>query len=749
MSGVEVHEGISAWLATRSDDELVALVEGRRDLLARPPASLQELGTRLSSTTSMTQAMSELDRGAGQVAALLAYLGGRATPAQLTAALGRTGKVPRGHVQAALTELELRGIAWPVADGKAWRCAGGLAPLVGELLDLGTPLQLLAAGAAPFTMPALREGLQRLGLGVTTSGYEAVARLCELLDDAAAVTRVLKKAPGGVLEAMERLAVGERVELAEVAWLHDRCLVVAGPRGAALPSELVRWQRGDRVVGVVRSQPALVAPKGPPGDGQDQLVALLGDVRGVIRAVVAKPLKALADGGVGVQEQRRLAKALGRDVERVRWLLQLAGDAGLLSRGLTAGTPSREGLDWLEADDVEGGLALVAAGLAQRVVPHEHAGAVLDRSWRGASSGALLADLAAQCLAPATDASLLSWLTWRRAGLSADEADRALALLGDLGLRSGGWPSPWLAPLLDGDEQAAADALRKALPPEQDDVVLQADGTAFVSGRPSDGLRRFLDLLGSRESDRTWRITADGVRTALDAGRTSAALLEELDERSTHAVPQVLSVLISDVGARHGRIRVVPASTLLAIDDEALVAELLHDRLLAGLELSEVRPGVLASTKRPDQVMEALRKAGHAPVGPPAPAVVTAVAKPRVPSPATPAWGPSAREVVAGLRRTPLRPTAAPIETAGGLQSARWVMQHTDQLPRHDLARLVHAVATGLPVEIDYEDTSGTVTSRVVEGLVREGERLAGWCRLRQAERSFYPDRILAVRPVP
>lgn len=205
--------------------------------------------------------------------------------------------------------------------------------------------------------------------------------------------------------------------------------------------------------------------------------------------------------------------------------------------------------------------------------------------------------------------------------------------------------SAWVAPLLASDSAAAAAVLRAQLPPEQEQAVWQADATAFVSGRPSGGLRALMGAVAGRESERTWRVSADAVRDALDGGASLDGLLAELRERSRHVLPTTVEQAVIDVGRRHGLITVVPSQTLLRVADAALVQQLLRDRQLVPLSLTEVVPGVLASTKKPAEVLLALRRVGHAPTGPP-------VAKPkRAPATRTQSFTDDPRQQAAELVR--------------------------------------------------------------------------------------------------
>jgi predicted DNA-binding transcriptional regulator YafY len=70
-----------------------------------------------------------------------------------------------------------------------------------------------------------------------------------------------------------------------------------------------------------------------------------------------------------------------------------------------------------------------------------------------------------------------------------------------------------------------------------------------------------------------------------------------------------------------------------------------------------------------------------------------------------------------------------------------------EHLPADERLLLARALDDGRPIEIDYVDSAGRRTTRVVEDLDDLGGLLAGWCRLRDDERNFSPDGILAVRP--
>jgi hypothetical protein len=211
-------------------------------------------------------------------------------------------------------------------------------------------------------------------------------------------------------------------------------------------------------------------------------------------------------------------------------------------------------------------------------------------------------------------------------------------------------------------------------------------------------------------------------------------------------VPQVVEQLVRDVAARHGRIVVLPATTLLRVDDAPLAITLLRDKRLKALGLTEVQPGLLTSSKKPAEVLAALRAAGHAPVGPAEVARRRPAASPRY-APAYRSRMADPADVVTTLRKAPVDEapvrlaTVHPIAIRGG--------GRFDHLPVDQRLLLARALTDGGPVEIDYVDSARRRTTRVVEDLHDVGGLLEGWCRLRDDERNFLPEGIVSVRPSP
>jgi len=161
---------------------------------------------------------------------------------------------------------------------------------------------------------------------------------------------------------------------------------------------------------------------------------------------------------------------------------------------------------------------------------------------------------------------------------------------------------------------AAVAALDKLVPPPVDHVLVQADLTVVVPGPPAPDLAGELALTAEPESANVYRITADSIRGALDAGYLPADLHGLFARRSRTPVPQALTYLVDDVARRHGGMRVGSAGAYLRSEDESLLAELIADRRLADLQLRRLAPTVLATPFTSGRLLNTLRDNGYAPV---------------------------------------------------------------------------------------------------------------------------------------
>jgi hypothetical protein len=297
------------------------------------------------------------------------------------------------------------------------------------------------------------------------------------------------------------------------------------------------------------------------------------------------------------------------------------------------------------------------------------------------------------------------------------------------------------------DASEPADALVTALdgllPDPVDHLLVQADLTVVVPGPPDPALAAELALVAEHESRGAagvYRVTADSLRRALDAGYAASDLHGLFARRSTTPLPQGLTYLIDDISRKHGGLRTGGAGAYLRSDDEALIAEVFADRRLATLMLRTLAPTVLVTGAGPGRLLEALREAGYAPV-PEDAAGATLVTKPRTPrATARPAprfgrpedlelprpTGPRLAAAVEQLRqgdraaRSVRRPPPARSRLSLVGEATTPAQQHTQAL-----AVLQQAMRDQAMVWVGYVDAHGSTTSR----LVRPVSMAAGYLR--------------------
>jgi hypothetical protein len=337
------------------------------------------------------------------------------------------------------------------------------------------------------------------------------------------------------------------------------------------------------------------------------------------------PVATLRTVGVGIRELKRLAKGHGVSPDEVRLVLALATQARLLTTSASTMTPTAEYDAWLDLEPADRLGRLIQAWWA---MPYA-ALSPPEAAWTpGAVDGvedlraAILKMLAEESGAIIDPRHLIEGVLWRRpfAVLLAAESYAAAFLAswaeaGALGLIGTGAISAAGRALVAGDGAALAAALA-AVGPVVRTAHLQADLTAVVTGTPAPALAGLLDAAADRESNATaatWRFSPGSIRRALDAGHTADGLLADLKEIAATAVPQTLEYLVRDVARRHGAIRAGAAGCVLR-GEASLLAELVADKRLRGLDLRLVTENVIAGMASLSETLAALRAAGYAPV---------------------------------------------------------------------------------------------------------------------------------------
>jgi hypothetical protein len=97
---------------------------------------------------------------------------------------------------------------------------------------------------------------------------------------------------------------------------------------------------------------------------------------------------------------------------------------------------------------------------------------------------------------------------------------------------------------------------------------------------PSDALA--LDAYAVRASARVWQLQPAKLLAAIDGGRSVDELREFLAARSEGPLPETVSRLLDDVGARSGRLRDRGLARLVECADEALAAQIASDSRTRG-----------------------------------------------------------------------------------------------------------------------------------------------------------------------
>ncbi|WP_158375228.1 helicase-associated domain-containing protein [Cellulosimicrobium cellulans] len=614
----------SEHLRGRSDDELVRLLLRRPDLAHPSPATLASLAARATSRPSLERALAGVDAAVLQVVeAVVALLAGSTDPADgvrardVVAAVGAS-RAETPAVRAALATATDLALVHP-AGGRASDPVLRPAPGVAELL--GPATAGLAAPAPHDPDPAAVPGL---------------------LADAPAAGRAVLDAltwgpPVGVRPAVGPAAdaVTELVRAGLLVRADDRHVVL--PRTVALALRDGRTHRAPATPpapeDLPHRDPALVEAE--HASAAERAVRL---VAGLLRLWGQAPPVVLRAGGLGVRDLRRTAAALEVTEPEAAFVVELAGVGALVrddGEESPHHVPTTVADEWL-ALDLPGRWARLAAWWAATprwaalVGTRDERGGVrpalgpeLGRPWAPRLRQAVLGLLADAGPGAAPDATAvreaLAWRTPR----SVPPADAVAAVLREAGwlgvLGAGALPAAGRA-LVDPDADprpALAAGLGAALPPAVDDLLLQADLTGIVPGRPSQELEALLDAsarVESRGGAVTVRFTPESVRDALDAGATADDLLADLASHARGGVPQPLEYLVRDAARRHGRLRAGAASSYVRTEDPALLAGLAEDPRHADLGLVRLAPTVLAAQAPLHELLAALRAHGLAPV---------------------------------------------------------------------------------------------------------------------------------------
>lgn len=831
---------LAAWLAGLTAEDLATVLTRRPDVArARPPENLDDLAERLTTRTSVAAAFLPMCQPMVQVIEVLQALD-RGDPAG----------VPRAEVarllgvaeDAAAFDGTLRALAesalvWP--DGDCLQTAPPLRFAFAYPLQLGRPVRELLSGR---TVGELRDIASALGLRAGSSKGQLSTAVFGALGDADVLRTLVEQAPESTRRLLHETAhrgpvlgiegvyfSGYTARLpTELAWPIERGMLVSDgwqlvemPREVALALRGADW-RAPFDPSPPRTTVATVAPEGVARDAAAAAAAALDRFGGLLEACAATPVTLLKAGGIGAREIRRLAKAVNTTPGAVRVWLALAADAGLLEFTDDGAVPTTAFDDWRGAEPPVrlAGLVTGWVGLfGIPVIAGEHGRPALFNGDPDGPIGPRLRTALLTALAELPDGSgqlgpddgsfpgldhLVRWHAPLTVG-AVDDAELLIEAIWTeaalLGLTGQGALSALGRAAVTGDPARLTEAAATMVAAATQTARFQADLSAIVPGTPGRDLAELLDLCADRETRGTasiWRFSPTSVRRALDSGRSTSDLLDELRAvSSSGTLPQPVEYLFGDVARRHGSLRVREVAAAIRSDDQTLLAELVAAKALRPLGLVALAPTVVVSAKPVAETLRALRAASYAPVQEDATGAIVMERPPRRRSTSTgprPARrsGPAAVEGEfdpLAVAKALLAAPAAPVRPDGPKSPPRldretfermmsggppvtpglhvdleavnpWVEESTEtddltvliglqarHLPADEIRLLAAAIVDNADVAVGYRGAKGVVTTEGIGDIVFTGDRLTAWSHEREVERVFLLSRITAVTP--
>ena len=368
-------------------------------------------------------------------------------------------------------------------------------------------------------------------------------------------------------------------------------------------------------------------------------------------------------------------------------------------------------------------------------------------------------------------ADLAMRLDWHRA-LACDHASGRpphSALLKEavlLGLVAHGVLSSFGMFLAAGDHSGLTRTTSRLLPAFSDRATIAPDLTVTVQGTPSRWLAKELDAVADERSGRTWTISDQSLRRALESGRSAAEIEAGLAAISAARIPPLLRGKMAEAASGHVppfRLREVPATCVFQSADTGLLARAVRNPALQGLGVRLLSPGVLAATGPRESVLAALRAAGYAAAEDLVPAPLPPLAPDEPP--------PDFDALAERLRKGPHVPSLSPpprIRPAAPRQrrrrsvlerALRVITREAHELTSDEIRMLARAVAENGRVRITYVDLNGVETDRIIGppyelALMNKNKLLKAICEMRTAEtgrpeeRAFHYFRIQSVKAV-
>ncbi|OBC16459.1 DNA-binding protein [Mycobacterium sp. 852013-50091_SCH5140682] len=736
---------LGAWLAELPDEGLLRILQLRPDLTQPPPASLAALAARALSRQSVKAATDGLDFLHLAVLDALLVLhadSGAVAVTEVTELLGDRGDADA--IGAAVDDLRELALVWGADEVRvAPEVTGSLPWYPGQA----------ALEAADRSADEIAEQLADLD----DPQKELLARLVE----GSPVGRTRDAAP----DTPEDRPVPRLLAAGLLRRIDDETVILPRLVAQSLRGELP----GPTQLAVPTLQSATTTTADVDAVAAGAAIDLLREIELLIETLSATPVPELRNGGLGVREVKRLAKATGIDEPRLGLILELTASAGLIAVGMPDPDPGDgTGPYWAPTVTADRFVESTTAARWQLI-----ASTWLDLQARPALIGsrgpdgkpfAALSDSLFSTAAPLDRRLLLTVLAELPPGTGVDAAEASRAMIwhrprwsarlqpstvGNLldeahavGLAGrGAISTPGRGLLADDPAEDVLATMAKVLPKPLDHFLLQADLTVIVPGPLERELAEKLAMVATVESAgaaMVYRITEASVRHALDAGRTAGELHSLFEKHSKTPVPQGLTYLIDDVARRHGQLRVGMASSFVRCEDAALLAQAVASSATERLELRLLAPTVAVSQAPISDVLAGLRDAGFAPAAEDSSGTivdiqalghrVAAPTRRRVHRPSTPPTTQTLSAIIAVLRKV----------SSGPFANVRLD-------PAVAITQLQDAAIAQTSVLIGYVDPAGVATQRVVAPINIRGGQLTAYDPAAGRVREFAIHRVTSV----
>ncbi|AWV48489.1 DNA-binding protein [Mycobacterium leprae Kyoto-2] len=738
---------LGSWLADLSDERLIQLLELRPDLAQPPPGSIAALAARAQARQSIKAATDELNFLQFAVIDALLVLQADSTPVPTTKLKALIGdRAPQADVVSALDNLRQRALAW------------------GE-----TTVRIAAAAAAALPWHPGQVTLE----DISSTGEqiaELIARLSQTQRD------VLQKLlEGSPLGRTRDAAPGAPPDRPVPQLLAMGLLRRIDADTVILPRRVGQVLRGEQSGPTQLTQPYPVVSVTTPNDADAEaagaVIEALHELDVLLETLGSAPVYELRNGGLGVREFKRLAKATGINEPRLGLLLEVTAAAGLIASGIPDPEPATgDSPYWAPTVATDRFTAMPPAErwhlLASTWLDLQCRPALIGSRGPDAKSYGALSNSLYSTAAPLDRRLLLGMLAELPAGVGVEAAEASAALIWrrprwarrlqpgpvadmlaeghTMGLVGRGAISTPGRALLDeaiasADPAIAVAAMTRALPEPIDHFLVQADLTVVVPGPLQRNLAKELGTVATVESAGTamvYRISEQSIRHALDIGKTRDWMHALFTNHSKTPVPQRLTYLINDVARRHGQLRIGMAASFVRCEDPALLTQTVA--AAEELQLRALAPTVAVSPAPIAEVLVTLQSAGFAPAAEDSSGSIVDVRPRRARLPT-----PQHRRPYRPLQRPNLETLNAVIAVLRKVAATPFGGIRVD--PTVTMSLLQRATKEKTTLVIGYLDAAGIATQRMVSPIAIRGGQLVAFDPGTGRLRDFVIHRITSV----